>query len=31
LHERAPFIAKNRAALVDFFADYLRIMPPLVS
>jgi NitT/TauT family transport system substrate-binding protein len=23
---RAPFIAKNRAALVDFFADYLRIM-----
>ena len=23
---RAPFLAKNRAALVDFFADYLRIM-----
>jgi len=23
---RAPFIAQNRAALVDFFADYLRIM-----
>jgi sulfonate transport system substrate-binding protein len=23
---RAPFIAKNREALVDFFADYLRIM-----
>jgi NitT/TauT family transport system substrate-binding protein len=23
---REPFIAKNRAALVDFFADYLRIM-----
>ncbi|HLI20783.1 MAG TPA: ABC transporter substrate-binding protein [Stellaceae bacterium] len=23
---RAPFIANNRAALVDFFADYLRIM-----
>ena len=23
---RQPFIAKNRAALVDFFADYLRIM-----
>jgi NitT/TauT family transport system substrate-binding protein len=23
---RTPFIAKNRAALVDFFADYLRIM-----
>jgi ABC-type nitrate/sulfonate/bicarbonate transport system substrate-binding protein len=23
---RAPFLAKNRAAMVDFFADYLRIM-----
>jgi sulfonate transport system substrate-binding protein len=23
---RAPFLQKNRAALVDFFADYLRIM-----
>jgi NitT/TauT family transport system substrate-binding protein len=23
---RAPFIAKNREALVDFFADYLSIM-----